>query len=75
MFVNNALGVRCYLIKNWVQVVSAVGQCSWESIRASVQSDIDLSNILEYRHTEPGGVGVLVARGVDELVPQAAEVV
>jgi hypothetical protein len=74
MIHNSTLGVRSFVIQNWVPVVGS-GKGSWEVIGAFVQGDIDFTNILEYCHAEPAGVGVLfILRGVNELVPQAAEI-
>jgi hypothetical protein len=66
MIHNSAHRVRFFLIQNGVPVVGSGSKGSWEGTNALVQENIDLTNIPEYCHAEPAGVGMaVILRGVN----------
>jgi hypothetical protein len=76
MSIDGALGIRACKIQDRVPVLGGGGKRRWGCIRAFVQSDVELANVLQRHRTGGYDVGVLIAlRGLDELVPYAAELV
>ena len=76
MPINGAHGIRACKIQDRVPVLGGSGKRRWGCIRAFVQSDVELANVLQRHRTDVFDVGaVIILRGLDELVPYAAELV